>query len=246
MKSIAQLWLILAATVMLAACSLTPEQKEREIERGILSDPATRPMWESIKEHYPAEFAGLLKKISTIPDSKLTDQAFMAKVGARFVIDLQNSSIPFAARAPAQEMLALTQADLELYETLRERSLVECALLSTSGSFEGNSETDRATKSLMSDRNVAFFDAVAAGRENPQAYGTPSDSDFASLGQAMVELGINDRSMAALGDMATLMALSHAEQCDIGVAVNQAVLTLPEDKAAEMAAFLLSASQEAP
>ena len=129
MKSIAQLCLMLAATIMLAACSMTPEQKEREIERGILSDPATRPMWESIKQHYPVEFAGLLKKISSIPDAKLTDEAFMAKVGARFVIDLQTSSVPFAAKAPAEEILALTRADLELFESLRERSLVECAQL---------------------------------------------------------------------------------------------------------------------
>ncbi|MEL6530629.1 MAG: hypothetical protein AAFQ27_11755, partial [Pseudomonadota bacterium] len=238
-------WMIVA-TAALSACSLTPEQKEREVERGILSDPATRPMWESIKQHHPEEFDGLLKKIASLPDSKLTDSAFMAQVGAKWVIDLQTENVPFAAQAPAANVLALTSADLELYQSLRERSVAECAVLSTSGSFQGDTETDRMTKSLMSKRNVAFFDAVAAGRKDPQGYETPSDADFGDLGSAMVDIGINDRSMAALGDMAALMSLSDEEQCDIGVAVNQAVLTFPEDKGAEMAAFLLAASVDAP
>ncbi len=246
MKSISQLFLMFFAIGVLSACSLTPEQKEREIERGIMSDVSTRPMWQSIKEHHPEEFAGLLKKISSLPDAKLTDNAFMAKVGATWVIDLQTRNIPFAVQAPSEEILALTQADLNLFETLKAQSLNECAVLSTSGSFVGGEDTDQTAKQSMSNRNVAFFEAVAAGRENPQTYDTPTDADFADLGQAMIDIGVNDRSMAALGDMATLMALSDAEQCDIGVAVNQAVLSFPEDQGAEMASFLLAASVETP
>ncbi len=237
-------WMILALVVV-SACSMTPEQEARQIEKGIMEDPTTRAVWVTIKENHPAEFSEFVERIRAIPDAKLADEAFMTRLGGQWMIDLQNANIPFAVKAPQAELIALTKADLDLYETLRRTSVSACAGLATNGTFEdGNARG--ATKRVVSQRNVAFFAAVAAGREDPQDYTAPSDDDFALLGESMIGYGVSDRAMAALGDLAALMSLSHAEQCEIGVAVSKAVMDMDEDKAAQMSSYLMAASQTAP
>jgi hypothetical protein len=225
----------------LAACMPTPEEQAQQIEKMLLEDPTGGPVFQAVKRHFPEDFGYLVEDIREVPMHLRRDEAYMLNLTARWLVELQNDNIPFVIAAPPKEMNALARADLALMDELRVLSPLQCKALVV-GQTVSLMGRARSAMPRMVARNIAFFEASAAGRDNPQMIVEPPQRDFDLVTREIRAYGISERVMSALGDPAALQALDPNEACDLGIALTSAVLELPEERAGKMNGYLLGGS----
>lgn len=221
------------------ACSLSPEQKAAAIEEGILGTPGAENLWATIKEEYPDDFAELVGRAQQLDLSASNYEEMSKQVGAvwsqEFFAKIGGDSV----KAPAEQLIAWSAAESDLYQTLQRSSVDHCGAMTMGEWVTIDDDNGRATAAIAR-RNEALVRASAAGRDNPQTYDAPNETDFGRFGDSIAATGIAPELQAALGSDAEMAALTPEEQCKVGVAVYTALSALPDDEEPKMAAYMLS------
>lgn len=228
-----------AIALLLGGCGLTPEQESAAIERGIFSNPGTRDLWQIIKTEYPQDFDALISQLRAIEPAKREDDEVVKAVAGQWLQEFFATVGPDAIKAPADELLAWSAAEHELYATLQRGAVPQCAGM-TMGQFVVIDERNAAATAAVTRRNAAMIRAASAGKRNPQVYGEPDDAAFLRYGDAIAATGIDPQLHATLGSEAAMQALTPAQQCELGVAIYAALTALPDDVEPEMAAYMLA------
>ena len=231
--------LIALGCIGLAACQPSPEQDRAQIERDILATPGSEELWGTIKREYPADFGVLVDRVQALDNAQRRDPANSKAIGEEWRQEFFIRIAPDSVKAPAEEMLAWSAAEAQLYSNLQVSALEACADL-TMGRWVFIDESNVAASRAVEQRNAAMVRAAAAGRDDPQEYATPGEADFMKLGDAIAETGIAPEIQETLGFVDRMAALSPEDRCELGVALYQGVTALPDEDEAKMAAFLLS------
>ncbi|WP_299191316.1 hypothetical protein [uncultured Erythrobacter sp.] len=227
------------ASIMLAACGLTPEQDRAAIEEGILTTPGGQELWQTIKREYPEDFGNLIDRLQALDFSQRRDDSVSEEIGKVWLQEFFGKIAPDSVKAPAEQLLQWSASEQELYAVLQRSSVNDCAAM-TMGQWIFVDESNTLVTGAIARRNAAMVRSAAAGRDNPQQYAEPDDADFGRLGDSIADTGIDPDLQAALGSDAAMAALGPAEQCEIGVAVYSGLAALPDDVEPELAAYMLS------
>lgn len=231
--------LIVAACGLLAACGFSPEQDRAAIERDILATPGGQELWRTIREEYPQDFDALVGQIQALDFGERRDAAKVEQIGTKWLQQFFDRITPHAVKAPAEPLIAWSATEAALYSTLQRGAVNDCAAM-TMGKWIFIDESNVAATSAIARRNAAMVRASAAGRADPQDYSDPDERAFEQLGDSIAATGIDPQLQAALGSDLAMMALTPAQQCEIGVAVYQGLSDLPDDVEPAMAAYMLS------
>lgn len=229
----------LLAAAMLTACGLTPEAKRAAIEDGIMSNAESRELWLTVKREFPQDYDILLSQLEALDINQMQDQQVIKNVTETWLLDFYARIMPDAGKAPAAEMLAWSAADTRLFEALQKSSVETCASMAMGMPIAidpGDSEANLA----IAARNKAIVIAAAAGQADPQSYGEPEQATFDLWSAAIAARGIEPELQASLASEEEMARLSQADQCRLGVAVQQAVTDLPDEIEPEMAAYMLA------
>ncbi len=228
-----------ALSLTLAACGLSPESDRAAIEKGILETPGAEELWQTVKQEYPDDFDALLDQLQELDLAERLDESRAEEIGAAWLQSFFAEITPNAIRAPAEQMIAWSTAEKELYATLQRSDVEQCAAI-TMGQWIFIEDENAVGKAAVSRRNAAMVRASAAGRDTPQDYAEPSDAAFVQLGDAIAATGLAPELQATLGSDEAMAGLSKAQQCEIGVAVYEGLSAMPDDAEPEMAAYMLS------
>jgi len=235
----AKLALITSACAVLSACGMTPEQKAAAIEDGILATPGAEDLWATIKQEYPNDFADLVGRAQELDISAENYEELSLQIGAVWSQEFFARIGLDSVKAPGPELLTWSSAESELYQTLQRSAPEQCAAM-TMGEWVMIDDGNARATAAIARRNEALVKASAAGRDDPQTYDAPDETDFNRLGDAIASTGIAPELQAALGSDAAMAALSPEEQCEVGVAVYSGLSALPDDQEPEMAAYMLA------
>lgn len=228
---------VLALT--LSACGLSPESNRAAIEKGILETPGAEELWQTVKQEYPEDFGALLDQLQELDLAERLDEGKVEEIGAAWLQSFFTEIAPNAVKAPAEQMIAWSTAEKELYATLQRSDIEKCAAI-TMGQWIFIEDENAVGKAAVSRRNAAMVRASAAGRDDPQDYAEPGDAAFVQLGDAIAATGLAPELQASLGSDEALAGLSKEQQCEVGVAVYAGLSAMPDDAEPEMAAYMLS------
>ena len=228
-----------AVCAMLAGCGATAEQDRAAIERDILGTPGAQDLWATVKEEFPEDFNALVDQVQALDFVERRDAERVKQIGADWLRGFFDRITPLAVKAPADELIAWSAAEYQLYATLQRGAVRECAAM-TMGEWIFIEPSNAAATAALARRNAAMVRASAAGKRDPQVYAEPSEAEFGRLGDAIAATGIDPRIQGTLGDIGAMEALSPDQQCALGVAVYQGLASLPDDVEPPMAAYMLS------
>lgn len=228
-----------AACLLLASCNVSREQEAEHIERDILATPGQQQLWRTIKDEYPQDFDALIEQLQSLDFQERRDEARIEAVGTDWLLNFLDRIAPSAVTAPPAEILSWSATERDLYSVLQRGAIEECAAM-TMGQPITVQRSNAAATAAIARRNLAFVQAAAAGRRDPQDYDEPDEADWARLGDAIAATGLDPQLQDTLGSEAAMLALSQPQQCEIGVALFTGIADLPDDVEPEMAAFMLA------
>lgn len=228
-----------AAALMLAGCGPSPTSDRAAIEQGILDTPGAQELWATIKQEYPQEFGALVDQLQERDQAEGLDESKSEEIGAAWLRTFFAEITPDAVKAPADQIIAWSTAERDLYETLQRSDTAQCAAI-TMGEWIFIEEENAVGQAAVARRNAAMVRASAAGRADPQTYEEPGEAALVELGDAIAATGLAPELQAALGSDEAMAALSAEEQCEVGVAVYSGLSAMPDDREPQMAAYMLS------
>ncbi|MHA7819309.1 MAG: hypothetical protein ACX930_06660 [Erythrobacter sp.] len=228
-----------AACVLLTGCNVSREQEAAQIERDILATPGQQQLWRTIKDEYPQDFDTLIAQLQALDFDERRDEGRIEAVGTDWLLNFLDRIAPSAVIAPPAEILSWSETERDLYAVLQRGAVDECAAM-TMGQPITVQRSNAAASAAIARRNLAFVQAAAAGRRDPQDYAEPDEADWARLGDAIAATGLDPELQETLGSEEAMLALTRAQQCEIGVALFQGIADLPDDVEPEMAAFMLA------
>ncbi len=227
-----------ALVLALSACGATPEQERAELERTLVEESEGAELFAVIQEEYPEDLSVLLDQLQNV-DSADRNEARGKEIGAAWLQDFMTRIGPDAVKAPADALLVWSATEAELYKTLQRGAQSECATM-TMGGWVMVEEGNAVVQAAIQRRNTAMVRSAAAGRDDPQEYGEPSQEQLDQLGEAIAATGIDPQVQAVIGSLPDMQALPTPEQCQIGVAFYQGITDLPDDVEPTVAAYMLS------
>ena len=233
-----KLALMTALGVLIAGCSMTPEEEAAAIERELLELPDGGDLFGAIKEEYPEDLADLVDRVQGLSLAERNGTAGQ-QLGTQFIQEFMTKIGPEAVRAPAEELLIWSATEAELYEALQRSATEACANM-TMGSWVFIDEDNKVARAAIQRRNVAMIRAAAAGRDDPQDYGEPSEAQLNQLGDAIAATGLDPDLQATLGNIQAMLELSPTDQCDLGVAYYQGISALPDEIEPTIAAYMFT------
>lgn len=237
--AIGRIALIGTAVCALVACGLSPEDEAAAIERDILATPGAETLWRTIKDEYPQEFDALVSDVQALDWVEQRDTARVEQIGADWLRAFFIKIAPDAVKAPGPELIAWRAAEYDLYATLQRGAVAQCASM-TMGDWIMIEQDNAAATAAIARRNTAMVRASAAGRDDPQIYAEPDEAAFQQFGDAIAATGIVPELQAALASDAQMLALSPAEQCEVGVAVYAGLTNLPDTIEPQLAAHMFA------
>ena len=198
---------------------LSPEQLA---DKELLEDPESGVVVRTIKLTYPDEFANLKRLVTDLHrrgagpgELRMSVRDFMESALARHRDEI--------AQAPHDALASYRQAELRLYERLKEYSPEMCA-----DTRSGPLPADLETRDLMINASVLLWKAAAAGRDQPvgRIIGIHSDADRLAIRKAMLAVGLTE---ADFQDMPNLQTASAATQCRVGLLILHSIDKLPPE-----------------
>ncbi|MEM7780056.1 MAG: hypothetical protein AAF697_06675 [Pseudomonadota bacterium] len=238
-RTITRVLFACGAAASIAACGLSPEEEAAAIEKGIMQNPESRELWSTIKTEYPQDFDALITQIQALGISGMQDEERVREVSLQWLQNFFAKIGPDTVKAPASDLLAMSAAEAEFFQTMQTAAVEQCAAMAV-GQFVLVDPNNAIAAGAMTDRNTAMIRAAVAGRANPQTYAQPTDAEWAQYQASIAATGVAPYLQAALDSDEELAALSTDEKCDLGVAVYTGIADLDDEAEPVIAAYMLA------
>ncbi|HEX5181832.1 MAG TPA: hypothetical protein VFW19_01645 [Allosphingosinicella sp.] len=205
------------------------------IKAQLESDPAMGETFQALKDDYPDEYERMVRLMVEGVGANRSD-AEMRQLGFDEMRRFVGSKLPVLVRAPSADLRAVALAYADVIHVLQRDDQGLCARFVTTGIRASDIFSPAAMKAL-SHVNALQLRAMRHAETSPgPARGQLQQADAAAFTAAVARS--NPAAMPLLQDQAKLNASSDADKCAVGVAIYDAISSLPEDQAAALAAAL--------
>ena len=215
----------------------SPTDVEALFERSAADRDAAR----ALKANFPDEYRQLLQRVADASRERGREAAVRetSQFMERFIRSKANAIIA----APDRDLQRIGGGQVALIQALRDENVNLCAQYAVRGLTPGT-RLSPATLALLSRLSVVVIEAARAG-EQPGRRPRPTLSD--DDGRAWIS-ALRDIDPAVARQMESNTAISQppAGQCRAGVVLYEAVTRLPAATAANVTAFLVRESMNAP
>ncbi|MBX9898281.1 MAG: hypothetical protein K2Y17_10380 [Qipengyuania sp.] len=215
----------------------TPAAVERAFEEGIEKDPNIGVTFIALKRYYPDKYQEFVEQASRELRAG-ADSGEMRAFSFQFMRQFMTEESRFIARAPVAELMALQEAQLGAARALQTENPSACAHYVVDGLQQSDVPSPSAAAAVA---RVAAqsMRAAASGRKDGVAVVEPSDSDWESLGAAMRDDGVSEEQLQHLADN-TMSQLPDSDQCEMGISMLRAILSLSEVPATRISRAIFS------
>ena len=231
---------LLVAKFGMAAFNNRPGAAEAQFEAAVQNEPNMGPMFQAMREYFPAEYAALKTEMATQHRAGASNET-LSQLGFSRLAAFRQAHLRDIAQAPAAELAAFRKSQAALTDQLAKESQSMCARFS----FATLSPTDRpspAGQKALAEFGAVQFRAMAAGQKTPakRATDAPQQRDAQALVAQMKAQGLTERQVGAFLNGG--VGLSEAEKCQTGVALSKALAKLPAEQADRITAVMVSHS----
>lgn len=200
------------------------------------SDPSMGEMFRALRDDYPDEYKRLVSLTIEGTEAKRSD-AEMKQRGFDEMHGFMRSKLPMIEKASAADLRALGLAYAALIHTLQREDTGLCARFGTSG-FQASDTLSPATMKALAHINALQVHAMRRAESVPAPErGALAPPDAAAFLAAVAKE--NPATAALIRDQAKLNGSSDSDKCAVGVAIYDAVASLPEAQAANLTAYLI-------
>jgi hypothetical protein len=227
---------VLSALLLAAAPPSGGTVSPTSIRTQFESDPTMGEMFRALRDDYPDEYERLVSLTVEGTEEKRSD-AEMKQRGFDEMRGFMRTKLPMIERAPAADLRALGLAYAALMHTLQRDDTGLCARFAIKG-FQATDTISPDAMKAMVHVNALQVHAMRHVEASPAAERGPlAQRDAAAFMAAVVK---ESTAVAPLlRDQAKLNAASDQDKCALGVAIYDAVASLPEAQAANLTAYLI-------
>lgn len=215
--------------------TMTAARMERLLER----EPSLASLSQAFKVYYPEDYDEILNEISETYRSTMSDDEAGERVFylMRDWVVQKKSAI---LQAPDRELARLADIQARLVASLRTENVRTCADFGMSG-IRPNTDLSEPTVLILSESAAQMLRAAYMGETAPvnRDLNTVADHHWGTFLEEIRSNGTSERIVSMLGS-SDLTTASTNDQCEVSVALYQALADLPDDDSALLMAVSLS------
>ncbi len=224
--------LLLAAAPPPPGGGVTPASVRAQYE----DDPTVGEMFRALRDNYPDEYARMVSLTVEGANAKRSD-AEMKQRGFDEMQSFVRSKFVVIESAQVADLRAVALAYSALMHTLQRDDAGLCARFATSG-FRAADTLPPDSMKAMVHVNALQLHAMRRAEASPApARGALAQPDAVAFMTAVAKE--NPAAVPLLRDQALLNGASDQDKCAVGVAIYDAVASLPEGQAANLIAYLI-------
>jgi hypothetical protein len=199
------------------------------------------PSFKVLRETFPDEFAEL-KSVVLARAKAGGGEAEVSAAGFAYMRNLAIRHAPDVAAAPAPLLGDYAAAQAGLVRALRDENPQLCADFAFRALPAGLKASPKVEKAGMANLE-AQLRAARAGRDNPVARRAADRSDYDEITRVMARNGARSDLVRSLST-GSATSLPVEEQCELGVALYDAVRKAPPDLSARVTATMMTAAAQ--
>ncbi len=218
--------------------SLTPDTSPAGVEKDMLFEGDTAPLFQTIKRTYPDEFEALKKDISTHATAGASKTEMMTLVRGDVMQALKRHRRDML-QAPHPAFAAYRAAEIAFVDALHKTDTRLCANYVVQGSVEADFGQNFPRKQSL-DFQQRTWEGYAAGRDTPahRVIKKPALADVRTLQAAMATNGLSPQQIRSFFTAGAIQRATMDDQCWIGLGFMRAMNDLPGDRADSIYAFI--------
>lgn len=227
----------LSAALLLAAApptggAVSPQSVRAQYE----TDPTMGEMFRAVRDDYPDEYARLVAITVEGSEAKRSDPE-MKQRGFDEMRSFVRTKLPMIERAQAADLRGVALAYAVLMHALQRDDTGLCARFATSGFRAADTLPADATKAMVH-VNALQIHAMRHAEASPApARDALAQPDAVAFMAAVAKE--NPAALPLLRNQAKLNGASDQDKCAVGIAIYDAVASLPEAQAANLIAYLI-------
>ena len=224
--------------------SLAPDNSPAGVEKDMLTNGDTAPLFQTIKRTYPDEFDTLKKDASAHATAGASKTEMMTLVRDDVMQALKRHRRDML-QAPHAAFAAYRTAEIAFVDALHKTDTRLCANYVAQGSVEVDSGQSFPRKESL-DFQRRTWEGYAAGRDEPahRVIRKPAPAEVRALQSAMAANGLSQQQMGSFFTAGAMQRATTDDQCWIGLGFMRAINDLPGDRADAIYAYVAQQSPE--
>lgn len=216
-----------------------------DFERGLrMSEGAS--VLGAIERYYPADYRRLVDRMFAEAEAVYPDRQQMTAVGMRTMQGFIAEKLPDIVNAPAGELLALNDRQIELLRGLRTLDPRLCAV-AIRGELRDPTSIPIAARALAARVSLALIEAAGAGSRAARQPGRNdfNPADLQAWVAAIQEIDPSGATERVYASPAAMAGAAPASLCDAGIVIQEAVRNLPRETGGNLVAMFMIAAVRA-
>jgi hypothetical protein len=224
--------------------SLAPDTSPAAVEKEMLADDDSAPLFQTIKRTYPDEFEALKKDISARATAGAS-KTEMATIVRGDVMQALKRHRRDMLQAPHPAFAAYRTAEIAFVDALHKTDTRLCATYAMQGSIEADLDQNFPKKQAR-DFQQRTWEGYAAGRDNPahRVIRKPAPAEVRALQSAMAANGLSQQQIRNFFTTGAMRRATTDDQCWIGLGFLRAMNDLPGDRADSIYAYIAQQSPQ--
>jgi hypothetical protein len=241
----------LGLAVCLLVCACSPESRasatevdgqnsKAELDKAMEADPDAGAIFLGFKQSFPEHYEDIKRQVlNAMTRGASLEEA--KEIGRDAMQSFVKANRRNMAVAPAADLVAYAQAQVQLLETMQRDDVQMCAKYSM-GDRSPSVYISPPVRRATSKAAVTMIRAARHGIDDPvdRLFQTISDEDASALGTAITRQNVPESLIGLMADERGLAQASPTQQCASGVINARAIASLPSETLARVIAFMLT------